>query len=65
MVVSHPSTLLQQAEGNFEGATSRLNQDMASEEAMNLGAVSGNLGNPLIADEKEISWITGKLTISF
>ncbi len=65
MVVSHPSTLLQKAEGDFEGATSRLAQVITSEDEMELDAASGNLRTILIDDEKEISWITGKLTISF
>jgi hypothetical protein len=65
MVVSHPSTLLKKAEGNFEGATSRLAQVMTSEDDMELEAISGDLGELLINDEKEISWITGNLTISF
>jgi hypothetical protein len=65
MAVSHPSALLQEAGGAFEGATSRLAQIITSSDAMELEEASGNLGGVLVDNESSISWITGKLTISF
>lgn len=65
MAVSHPSALLHEAEGAFEGATSRFVQVMTSEDAMELEDSSGTLRDTLSATENAISWITGNLTISF
>jgi hypothetical protein len=65
MVVSHPSDLHREAEGHFGGATSRSAQVTTSEDGMEFKADSGNLRDILSNSENEISWITGKLTISF
>jgi hypothetical protein len=65
MVVSHPSALFKRAEGTLEGAASRFVQVATSEEDAELGSASGNVGGILVENEKETSWITGNLTISF